>query len=202
MKTSKNMVQNKFKEGVQRFLFDYCKTDSGSNLIIAWTKPYKVIAANIIKIATELNLKTNSFDLNKKFSDLEQMLQPNDTLILLHGNNSVYSLELLDAFGKDRLNLQYCTRVFDACNDIFSRCFQISQQELFNLNLSLINTFEEAETIRVRSASGTDLSIKLDSEYGWINNYGGYALNYQPAVMPPGEVATYSPDINGCFVRM
>jgi hypothetical protein len=100
-------------------------------------------------------------------------------------------------YGGDRCMI---LRIINASTEFFTMSLNLLPAELSALNAALLNRLYTAKNLRIRTESGTDLQIEVDSAaYEWISNRGvwragGFTL------LPPGEIATYPVRINGTLV--
>lgn len=91
-------------------------------------------------------------------------------------------------------------RTINASAELFRLALNVTPEQLSAINGGLLQAFMPASRMHIRSSSGTDLDVKIDSSrYRWISNRG----KWRPGgftVLPPGEVATMPADINGVLV--
>jgi hypothetical protein len=91
-------------------------------------------------------------------------------------------------------------RTINASPELFRLAMNVTPDQLSAINGGLLQAFMPAERMQIRSTSGTDLDIRLESHrYRWISNRG----MWRPGgftVLPPGEVATMPADVNGVLV--
>ncbi|MEU0119418.1 hypothetical protein ABZ137_38505 [Streptomyces bobili] len=91
-------------------------------------------------------------------------------------------------------------RAISACPSLFSRALHRSPVELSARNATILERLIPAKSLRIRTQSGSDLDVKIDSsKHRWISNRGA-AKPGGVVVLPAGEVATYPAGINGVFV--
>ncbi len=91
-------------------------------------------------------------------------------------------------------------RIINAGRDLFAIGLLPTPEELSMRNAAILNRCRGIEHMRITTAGGTDLQVRLDQEkFRWISNRGmpdpGKFL-----VLPCGEVATYPAAIEGHLV--
>jgi leucyl aminopeptidase (aminopeptidase T) len=116
-----------------------------------------------------------------------------NVIVLFQRTSSLFSREV--ALGSANWRSY---RVFDAVPELFSECFRVPKADVEELHGALITVLANAKEVRVTSSRGTDLSIRLSQTFGWLSSYGVWAG--RTGVMPPSEVATYSPHVSGLLV--
>lgn len=80
----------------------------------------------------------------------------------------------------------------------FERVFQADPWVIADLNTRLIRTLQEGRELKVEDSRGTNLRIRFDSQYEWVNQDGFTEADYALIMnLPMGEVATYTPDVEG-----
>jgi hypothetical protein len=91
-------------------------------------------------------------------------------------------------------------RAISSCEELFSSALQATPNELSALNTALLERCIPAQRLQVKTKTGTDLRIGVDSKrYRWISNRG----KWRPGsfvILPAGEVATYPSSIEGLLV--
>ncbi|MFK8906823.1 hypothetical protein [Streptomyces sp. YS-3] len=106
-------------------------------------------------------------------------------------------LDVLQRFGGDRCMV---VRIISASREFFEKALNLGPDELSARNAALLTRLTKARTVRVRTRSGTDLRISLDSDrFEWISNRGVW----RPGgftILPAGEIATYPARIDGRLV--
>lgn len=91
-------------------------------------------------------------------------------------------------------------RARSASPELFSQALRVGPVELSALNTAILERCMPADALRVTSASGTDLRIRLDAQrHGWIS-VRGRSHPGSFTILPAGEVATSPAVINGVLV--
>lgn len=84
--------------------------------------------------------------------------------------------------------------------ELLSMSFSANPKILAMRNSYLLSVLTEAKTIHLRTPSGSDLMVTLDSQkYQWISNTG-FPRAGSTIVLPPGEVATFPARIDGTLI--
>lgn len=122
-----------------------------------------------------------------------------DVVLYASKLKSIHKTELLEHLRDTAKNGSRFYRLFNFSNELFELCFTMRQEDLWELNQCIIHTGRESSQVRVASDAGTDLMISLDGHYDWTNSCGYFDGSF-PGVLPPGEVNTYSPHVNGVIV--
>ncbi|MFD9484376.1 hypothetical protein ACFWBX_10285 [Streptomyces sp. NPDC059991] len=106
-------------------------------------------------------------------------------------------LDVLQRFGGDRCMV---VRIISASREFFEKALNLGPDELSARNAALLTRLTKARSVRIRTRSGTDLRISLDSDrFEWISNRGVW----RPGgftILPAGEIATYPARIDGRLV--
>ena len=103
----------------------------------------------------------------------------------------------LAPFDKERRVL---IRTISACPSLFSSALRPSPAELSARNAAVLERCFAATRLRIKSAGGTDLRIKLDNQkFRWISNRGS-ARPGGFLILPAGEVATFPAEVEGVLV--
>ena len=91
-------------------------------------------------------------------------------------------------------------RAISASPELFAGPLRVSPDELSARNAALLHRCMRAERLRIATAGGTDLQVRIDSKrHRWISNRGT-ARAGGIVVLPAGEVATFPAAIDGIFV--
>lgn len=128
----------------------------------------------------------------------ERELDGYDLVALASMTISVHRTEILRYLGTGRRH-QRIYRLFNFSPELFKLALAVEQSTLNALNESIIRAARTTRVVRVTNCSGTDLTIELVPDGGWTNSCGLFAGRF-PAVLPPGEVNTYSPYVTGVVV--
>src|ERR1043165_275791 len=80
----------------------------------------------------------------------------------------------------------------------FFDVFQSCPDRIKLLNVKLIRALQTSSEMEVTDPNGTNLRIKLNKSYDWVNIDGFTEAKFDLTCnLPVGEVATYSPSVNG-----
>lgn len=91
-------------------------------------------------------------------------------------------------------------RMINASDELFRIAVKKSPSDLSALNTTLLEHFMPAQTMHIKTQSGSDLSVKLDAErYQWLSNRG-MSKPGKFTILPAGEVATYPVSVEGILV--
>jgi leucyl aminopeptidase (aminopeptidase T) len=83
-------------------------------------------------------------------------------------------------------------------SDAFFDVFQACPDQISLLNEKLIRTLQNSAELEVKNRDGTSLRISLDKSFDWVNIDGFTEAQFDLTCnLPVGEVATYSPHVNG-----
>lgn len=83
----------------------------------------------------------------------------------------------------------------------FVRVFQSDPWDIADANSQLIRVLQSGHELVVRDDRGTNLRIRFDPRYEWVNQDGFTEADYALTMnLPMGEVATYTPDVEGDIV--
>ena len=110
-----------------------------------------------------------------------------------HGNALAAALDQYDG------NL-VTFRSISACAALFSSALRVPPTEISARNTTLLERFMQADRLRIKTRSGTDLRVGLDNrQYRWISNRGTPGPT-GIVMLPAGEVATFPATIDGVLV--
>lgn len=90
-------------------------------------------------------------------------------------------------------------RTISAGAELFAQALRAAPQELSARNAALLERLMPARRLRITTAGGTDVQVRLDPRHRWISNRGS-ARPGGTVVLPAGEVATYPAAVDGRFV--
>ncbi|EUA20806.1 hypothetical protein [Mycobacterium kansasii] len=90
-------------------------------------------------------------------------------------------------------------RLFNFSPALFSLPLAVDRASLDSLNNSVIAAAKRTHDIRVTNPAGTDVYIRPLPDGGWTNSCGYFNGRF-PAILPPGEVNTYTPHVTGIVV--
>ncbi len=147
-------------------------------------------------------IQSNSGDVRVKPADHldESRLEDSDVLLLVSMVSSIHRakvLQYLQAAGEPSRNRIF--RVFNFSPELFELPLAVDRASLDSLNNSVIAAAKSALDIHVTNESGTDVHIRPLADGGWTNSCGYFGGKF-PAILPPGEVNTYTPHVTGVVV--
>lgn len=205
------MINEQIWQGVNCLLDDYAKIKKDDKVIIAYTKNCRESAA-WVSYALELRninvnliwmkpLKDAGFS-NRLVNALPQKLARNEKLHIMtfeldtmsHTNEIRKALSIYDE------NQYLVVRAMSACPELFSYALHAKPEQLLSRNATILERCMKANILKIKTASGTDLTVHLDSNrFGWISNHGIWREG-DTLVLPAGEVATYPNCVDGMLI--
>jgi leucyl aminopeptidase (aminopeptidase T) len=185
------------KEVAISHLFAYLETRPG-DLLFAFEPAYQAIAELYEKLTpskTELLsvYSITSQELHKRLTQAEKFICAfNRTFEKGFTEHVATMIERSTTLSRKAFTLS------DISRDFFD-VFQAKPERICELNKKLIEKCREGSQLRVQDNNGTDLLINLDNKtFDWISIDGfteaHLDLTYN---LPPGEIATYSPETEG-----
>lgn len=90
-------------------------------------------------------------------------------------------------------------RAISACPSLFSTALTVLPEELSARNTTILDRLMNAHHLRIETAGGTELKVRIDPKHRWISNRG-VARPGNVVILPAGEVATFPASIHGVFV--
>lgn len=157
----------------------------------------KRVIRQLEKLSTKVVCK-NSDSIRLKNKQTLKFIAKFDIVLIVAKTSSELKKDLL-SYLQARDSGPKIFRLFDYSEEVFKFSFLSEQSALDELNKRLIATGKGTKSVKVKSCSGTDLKIDFVKGYEWTNSCGYFDQRY-PGVLPPGEVNTYSPAINGVLV--
>ncbi|WP_204800866.1 hypothetical protein [Mycobacterium riyadhense] len=106
-------------------------------------------------------------------------------------------LEYLELAGGQRRTRIF--RLFNFSPQLFKLTLAVDRSSLDSLNNSVIGAARSTQDIHITNGAGTDLHVRPLADGGWTNS-SGYFCGRFPAILPPGEVNTYTPHVTGTVV--
>lgn len=128
----------------------------------------------------------------------ERRLEDCDVLVLASMVASVHRMEVLQYLAARKRKIRV-HRLFNFSPELFKLALSVEHSQLDGLNDRVIRAARSAHEVRVTNGAGTDVRIGLLPHGGWTNSCGKFDGQF-PAVLPPGEVNTYSPHVTGVVV--
>lgn len=117
-------------------------------------------------------------------------------LLAEHGIPPALSMATLDAVQRTRARHLHVTRV-DA--RLFGQSYRADPDLIARINERVVSALEGARAIEVRSASGTELTVRLDARYPLIAS-DGRPQPGRPDNLPSGTVRFHPASIDGVLV--
>lgn len=131
----------------------------------------------------------------KRFS--RARLHGHDRVVFLNRTRAQHSAALERYVASTREPMIF--QVFDFSPELLDTACQVTRAELTELNEAVIAAIMQAGPLRAICDGGTDLVIEVPPELGWTSAFGRGDVSYV-AVLPAGEINTYSPRVSGRFV--
>ncbi|MFI5348583.1 MAG: hypothetical protein ACHQ2Z_03495 [Elusimicrobiota bacterium] len=190
------------RPGLRRWCSSYLGATAGSRLLFLTAPDVRAGARLFSELRAEIAARGGSSDFlavddATPFPPL--LRSDHDVVVYLSMTRSVHREELYVHLRDAGAGGKRFYRAFGFSEELFLRCFNIDQPELNELNRRLISTAQRARRVRVTDNAGTDLEIVLGGSYAWTNCCGLFDGKLA-GVTPPGEVNTYSPEVNGTAV--
>jgi aminopeptidase len=149
-------------------------------------------------IASASGIKVEIQELDESALFIEADLEKFSVVLYANSTKSIHRSEL-NAYLTSKKTETRFYRTLDVSGPLFSKCFNIRQDELKLLNARIIASARSARTITVISGMGAKLIIEIDSLADWTSSFGWFDGD-NPGILPPGEVNTFSERVNGRFV--
>jgi leucyl aminopeptidase (aminopeptidase T) len=206
-------VDERVWAGIDVLLDDYARLMPEDQVLIAYTPESRESAA---WIATALRVRGKDSRLlgmrPKPFKDetfaqrLEEALpSPQDlqgklVVITVERDSMSHMRTFRNALMRYDLDKWLAVRIINASQDFFLKALNVKSGMLSELNAGLLDRFMKARELKVKTPSGTDLHVGLDSErYRWISNRGVWRPG-SFVILPAGEVATFPATVDGVLV--
>ncbi|NVJ20856.1 MULTISPECIES: aminopeptidase [Myxococcus] len=121
-------------------------------------------------------------------------------LITVERDSMSHMQIIRDALMRYDLDKWLVVRIINASQEFFIKALNVKSGTLSEINSGLLDRFMKARELRVKTPSGTDLRIGLDSDrYRWISNRGVWRPG-SFLILPAGEVATFPSTVDGVLV--
>jgi aminopeptidase len=182
--------------GIERAFLDYVGVRPDQKLLLIG--PDIELAHQVRRLLENASVHTSFVNRETPYLKIESDFANHDAVVFLEECSSTYSGEVREWLAKGLSKTRFF-RLFDFSKELFQVAFEVPLARIKSLNNSLINAGRACSIIKVKSSAGTDLEIRLERRYGWINSYGAFTST-KPGVLPAGEVATFSNHINGILV--
>jgi Thermophilic metalloprotease (M29) len=207
------MIDKKIWRGANCLIDNYAKVKVEDKVIIAYTKSCRETAAWIIHALELRNIEVNSVWMKPLKDDgfldrlinvlpAEEKLAEDGILhiMVFEADTLSHTSEIRKAVSVYSKDKYLVTRLMSAYPELFSYALHASPEELLARNATILQRCMQARTLRIKCSSGTDLTVKLDSErFRWISN-SGVRREGDTLILPAGEVATHPECIDGMLV--
>lgn len=194
--------------GMDRLLTDYAEFCAGDDVAILYTPDSRESVALVGVACEHRGLKPIYVPMRPlRDSDFPERLaqaipksrsRPGKCVVLTFERDTMSHHGAIRSHFANYDPAQY--RVVRAINsgvDLFATGLSMSPKELSALNTALIERLTGVRRLRIVTAAGTDLDIRLDNErYRFVSNRG-VAQPPQFIIIPAGEVATFPAEISG-----
>lgn len=187
-------------QGLDRYVTDHLAPIADGRMVVLAADPLRrPVQEQMHRACGRQGLEVRSVTLEAEARDtVAELLQTEIALVFIEGTRSTFR-DVVQHHFRNGTVAGAVSRLFDASAEVFDACFQVPIAELRDLNRRLIERASEAEVMHISSAAGTDLEVTFDLRFAWVDSSGLYSP-VSPAVLPPSEVATYSPEVNGTIV--
>jgi leucyl aminopeptidase (aminopeptidase T) len=201
-------MDSKTWNGVQSLLDNYIKVQPNDHVAVLYTsdssEPAAWVSAALdlrgipVKRVWMAPLKDEGFP-ERLTAALPPTAEFKDRLVVLGLERHTMSHAKVLASALSKYKNSRVWRAISACPSLFSTALNVSPEELTARNVAILDRLMTANRLRVTTASGSDVSITLDSKHRWISNRGT-ARPGGIVILPAGEVATFPSSIAGKFV--
>lgn len=191
MKTLKRRAQN--------LIVDYLFLSENESLLIVYHEHMDMeVRDAIFEVSSELGIHCSLFRAEDGFADLSKIVDQYCVVLFLEDQKSTFSMQVIHSIKQKRCPDTKFFRFYNAKLEVLDQGFRERREELQSINHKLISLGSRAKHISVESNIGTRITAKVDSSFGWVDSCGTFGR--LPGVLPPSEVATFSPDVNGVIV--
>lgn len=198
-------------DGIDRLLEDYVSIQNGDLAIILYT-PECVESAIAVSAALEHRgielLRTWIEPLNDEFLEnrLDTLLTSlklgqRTVLVVLERDTMSHAQLISTLLERHGIADSTVVRIISAGVDLFRGPMRADPTDLERRNATVLAWMENdaAEGFQITTRGGTDLQVRLSSEFRWISNRG-ISRDGRNIILPPGEVATHPKTIDGVLV--
>jgi leucyl aminopeptidase (aminopeptidase T) len=204
-------LNDRTAHGVENFLSAYAKIRPGDGVVVAFNKSVLDAAALILAGVQTKKLPARTYHYAHK--DPERFDKELGVQIdLLRADARVERVVIilceLDTLSFSKIlrrrmaenDATAVVRVTNALPELFEMAFKVTPEVQRQINAGALDALQTAKHLRVRTPSGTDLSITLDpSKFSWISSTG-LAGPREICNLPAGEISTYPVSVDGVFV--
>lgn len=192
---------NSLQRSIDILLREYLLVDHGTRLLFLISPEISVqteadIINRIMKRAIEFGVFVEVAQGSSDFKALEHLIIGFDRIVCLNRNRAQFSDELDHFLISNPAAHRRAYQIFDFSAELLDGPLTIHKDELKTLNSALLLQLAAAKSLRASSEEGTELQIQLSSATAWTNAYGESDSSYV-AVLPAGEVNTYTSEVSG-----
>jgi leucyl aminopeptidase (aminopeptidase T) len=192
----------KFDEEVAlRHLFVYLNTRPGKKILFAYEPAYELIAQRTALVSEQFETQVELVPVYEISAEelFERLTGAEKFVCAFNRNFETGFTKHVDVMIERSTSLSLKSFTLSDISRDFFNVFQAVPEKIFELNKNLMLLCGQAEELVVKDDRGTELSVKLDNrQFEWISIDGfseaDLDLTYN---LPPGEIATYSPNVNG-----
>ncbi|MDE0803000.1 MAG: aminopeptidase [Acidimicrobiales bacterium] len=154
------------------------------------------VAVDAIRTAAR-RLGVRVTDVVQAGTDPRRVLADSDAVLIAADNESPWRGPIVSALA-DGVRCRVL-RMFGTSTALVANGLRMDQTTMARLNANVLETMRSSSVINVTSSSGTDLTIRPLANGTWASSCGHFD-GRRPAVLPPGEVNTYTPHVDGVLV--
>ena len=198
------------ERGIGNFVQDYALLGERDHALILYTPECRALAARVVLAARALGVAAYPVAMRPlKDDDFEGRLAsflPSDlkgrrlVVVTLERETMSHGLSLRRSLSRYSPDSVSVLRVINASDEFFAHAVSVPPEQLSQINSGLLHRFMPASRLSVKSDSGTDLEIDLEStRFRWLSNRGVWRAGAF-SIFPPGEVSTYAANVNGVLV--
>lgn len=182
-------------------LLDHLGARRGDRVLVATSPDVSMGGAAVARVVDELRVCGADHVLRptSEWIPVPGDLSGFDLIVILSVSKSPHRRRILDLLADAPACRARVVRVFGFGDTFLDVACGWTRASTKQLNHRLISLARSTRRMRVRSASGTELDIGLDRLVPWTSSCGEFDRAH-PAVLPLGEVNTYSADVSGRFV--
>lgn len=198
-------------QGVSSLLDDYANVQPEDTVIVAYTSDSRLYAAWVMVALQGRGISARQMWMGRLhdngFVDRLSALLPGPdmdegrlVIIALERSTMSHMQALREMLARYQPHQCVVIRAISACEELFATALRAKPSELSARNTALLEQLMPAESLRVETDAGTQLTISVDSDqYRWISNRGVWRPG-SVVILPAGEVATYPASVDGVLV--
>ena len=176
---------------------------SGEKLVVVYDNFMKEVADGFLKRA-DYSFNLDEFGkrpLKEVPSEIISAVKKSQLLLLLvskQGNeHTTVRKPLIDMKYSQELRVG---AMYDVTKKQFEEVFSYDPLEVKELNVKLMELVLAKDSVRIETPAGTDLKLKIDHKYKWINQDADLSKVSLQHSLLAGEVYGYPVDVNGVMV--